>query len=1283
MNTPSLDPDAPRPVWPDLPAAPLSYLDEARSAVRAEQRIAGRARRLDTLEVHEEPDSPGIYRLDVGDLSEGDASWENARAFKPVDLADTARLLAGEQVLTLQEMRWSGEVVAVDEAASAIWIAVEPGADAPCPGEFLVLPFDFLAGLQGACDADRHPAWRDALCRALGRALDGPIAPDSASPMADADLTDEGSPGDDLTDDDPTDDDLTDDDLTDDDDDEEDPDYTAEQRRALAQARMQAHLIQPWAILWGPPGTGKTWNLGHEVARLAPRERVLVVSTTNRATDAAALHIGRALSEPGQRPIDAKRAANLLKDGRIRRVGWGADIAQFEAEQLIALLDPESVAARRELARVVRARSRSRTSSERARWGVALGELRANVGNELREAMGPYGPRVVIATAFAAVRALRDPDLLGWLEVHGGSFDRVVIDEAGLISRAAAATLALWARRGVLLVGDPRQLAPIARQSRVLAPSRGRWVAESALAFLAAETPLPLGVHRLSEQHRMHPDIRAVVSHYQYDGELRDAAAIANRVEVARDAGLQDQPRALWLVLDEHEPDLARRRASRGPSHRSWVRKSSLELFARLLDHLPHAAASSGLFISPFRAQAHAAARLLEARPDTPSWRASTVHAQQGAEAEFVVFDAVRASSTGWPEHEWRRLVNVALSRARTQVLLIAARDELVQPWMRPLLAHVQPRRASFRQGGLRLEVAPGLPAGPLTTLGGRHCQARAPHLTLPGTLGAQLASRRQMRPITSAEQERLCGLRLDGGPRLVRGVAGSGKTWILATWVARTLADPALNHLNKVWLVYGNHALKPLLLRLIQEAWRAAQPDRPMPTERLAVLHIKGVLTSLLREQGQAIDGFDYEQQAQAWLDGHSRVQLDGAPPEPRCDALFVDEAQDMGAVTLTLLFGLVRPWDPDRPGRRAVHVFYDNDQNVFARATPRWSDLGLDLRGRAAIMQTSFRSTRPIVELARNLRYQLAPPKRDPDHDEAVRRGMLAVDERLGRRWWRVRFAEVDGPLPSVRAFQDRDAELTFLAETITRWLTTQTVAPEDVVVLVNGAEARQRVTGALQRALAGGAAARTPGAARVLVSEQRGQSLQEEQGVLRVTTAHSFKGHEAEVVVVACADTFVAGDGHGGRQPLVAPLYVALTRARSVLLVTGLQSPRNHAAQRIMSALTSCHGQQRNAPVVRDDLPRQRLLQLLAERLGDRELSRWLAELDERMELTTDPIWTDDGRLIAAPVVQLRQGRSRWVVFRDPGPSLEVLALLRDVGVGVLQPGQQPGAQATLGL
>ena len=88
---------------------------------------------------------------------------------------------------------------------------------------------------------------------------------------------------------------------------------------------------------------------------------------------------------------------------------------------------------------------------------------------------------------------------------------------------------------------------------------------------------------------------------------------------------------------------------------------------------------ASGLFVSPFVAQARDIRRFF-AEEGLDSWSAATVHSQQGTEADFVIFDTVNAGSCGWPYDEWKRLVNVGLSRAREFVLLLASRAEMREP---------------------------------------------------------------------------------------------------------------------------------------------------------------------------------------------------------------------------------------------------------------------------------------------------------------------------------------------------------------------------------------------------------------------------------------------------------------------------------------------------------------------------------------------------------------------------------------------------------------------------
>ncbi len=181
--------------------------------------------------------------------------------------------------------------------------------------------------------------------------------------------------------------------------------------------------------------------------------------------------------------------------------------------------------------------------------------------------------RLVACTCFAALRMLQDPAVALALEQQQAPFHTVILDEAGLVSRAAAAALSLLAANRFLLVGDPRQLAPISRVARLLPSHQARWLSESALGHLDIEDAGRPGVQFLREQHRMLPEIRRVVSRYLYADQLQDSRKVVVRETLDwhdLDPPLQGQPRALWYVLDEDTTDPAAIRASRGPRGRSW-----------------------------------------------------------------------------------------------------------------------------------------------------------------------------------------------------------------------------------------------------------------------------------------------------------------------------------------------------------------------------------------------------------------------------------------------------------------------------------------------------------------------------------------------------------------------------------------------------------------------------------------------------------------------------------------------------------------------------------------
>lgn len=1075
-------------------------LRQVRQAIEAERRLGRRPTLLQIEAAHLVVPHQAIWRLDVsveGALDPG--TLEGGRLERRlVDDPDARPFRA--------------EIIEVDPIGRRLWVTVAESADGeaseePSPGASLAFPFDFLRAMHALA----HTAALEPL-RADWLAMLGP---------ASGALDPTPIPG---------------------------------------PEGLHGAWRWPWTLVWGPPGTGKTTTVASQVVRLLddPRERVLVVTNTNQATDDLALRLGHNLRVDGRHP------------GLVVRAGRITDLQRFERARLTSVL-PGEHARHQEIAKLHRTMELVKGATARAPLRKRLRELLDDLPKPA-EFIHRGMNRVVVTTLHAAISAITDPELRVSLAAGVRPFTTVVLDEAGLVSRMHAAAAALLASRRVVLVGDPRQLAPVARAERTVHPDVLRWLSRSGLSHLGGRRPDPW-VQRLNDQRRMHPDICAAVSALAYDGDLRDHASVVGRPWPGAGT-LHNLPRALWYVLDAHpetSPADVRSQRVQGGSRERAVFDTVMDA---ILDHHPELeTVESALVVTPYRGQRDRAARWI-ARRGLEGWAAATVHAQQGSEADVVVFDTVHAASTGWSRADWERLVNVGLSRARQLVLVLASRDEVAQPYLRPLRPHLAPRVLVHHGQGWRWTVpASEAPSSASPSLFGRQplpspaLAAEPPPPDDPADLpahsvklGAQIDRRRQLRPLLSAEQARLVHRDLsDAGPRLVRGVAGSGKTLVLAHWAVRLLRGQTV---PSVTICYANRALRPLLERMLQDAWdHGPDPVPRFPSDRVHLVHIRELLEDLLRERelpgpGRANDrsAWDYEHQAE-------RI-LAAGPAEPRWPAVCIDEAQDMGHAPLQLLVQLTRPID----GRRSVLVFYDNAQNIYGRGTPNWRALGLDVRGRSTVMRESFRSTRQNVELALNVVHRLRPLDRDPELRQMLRPSAGEPLVRLEDGRWHVDFCDVDGQLPTIQVFSDARRELTAIAEQVRRWVVDESVRPSDIRILAIHKAFRTQLEQTLRRVL---------GDARVVQRTSEGFDNASQQVI--ITTPHSYKGYDAEIVVVAGADRFHHRDGSDPKVPSradTAALYVALTRARSLMLVTATRRPGEGPARDIVEALRAEH-------------------------------------------------------------------------------------------------------------
>lgn len=182
----------------------------------------------------------------------------------------------------------------------------------------------------------------------------------------------------------------------------------------------------------------------------------------------------------------------------------------------------------------------------------------------------------------------------------------------------------------------------------------------------------------------------------------------------------------------------------------------------------------------------------------------------------------------------------------------------------------------------------------------------------------------------------------LGQGHRVIRGVAGSGKTLVL-TYRAHLLAR-AFPH-QRILVTCFNLALAGSLSRQLE-----------LPNVRVRTIE------ALLRRARQAV-GMDDMPYATTELVDRAEAALQALDQHEnvagRYDHVLVDEAQDFPTAALSFVVRLLRP------GSDSLLVVADAAQNIY-RTSFRWKDAGINAVGRTRVLDTSYRNTREILDYA-----------------------------------------------------------------------------------------------------------------------------------------------------------------------------------------------------------------------------------------------------------------------------------------------------------------------------
>ncbi|MDG4602601.1 MAG: 3'-5' exonuclease [Defluviicoccus sp.] len=240
------------------------------------------------------------------------------------------------------------------------------------------------------------------------------------------------------------------------------------------------------------------------------------------------------------------------------------------------------------------------------------------------------------------------------------------------------------------------------------------------------------------------------------------------------------------------------------------------------------------------------------------------------------------------------------------------------------------------------------------------------------------------------------------------------------------------------------------------------------------------------------------------------------------------IDEAQDMGVPAMRFLAALGRG--------RPDGLFFAGDLGQRIFQTPfSWKTLGIDVRGRSHTLRINYRTSHQIRSQADRL---LPQSLADVDGNVESRKGTISV---------------FNGPPPRVEVFVDANAEIAGVAAWIGDRLKDGLLAHEIGVFVRSDRE--------LDRAKS---AVATAGAQALVL----GEDVETAAGKVSISTMHLAKGLEFRAVaVIACDDEVLplqerieAVSDESDLEEVYNTerhlLYVACTRARDQLLVTGVE-------------------------------------------------------------------------------------------------------------------------------
>ena len=370
-----------------------------------------------------------------------------------------------------------------------------------------------------------------------------------------------------------------------------------------------------------------------------------------------------------------------------------------------------------------------------------------------------------------------------------------------------------------------------------------------------------------------------------------------------------------------------------------------------------------------------------------------------------------------------------------------------------------------------------------------------------------------QVLKVMDLQQEQLARS-LGDGHRVIHGVAGSGKTLILA-YRAQHLAQAE----QSVLVLCFNVALAAKLRSLVT-------------TEDLSKLvtvrHFHGWCTDMLRRYGlprpdaRQYRGVDYIRQLEQSV--IAAVEA-GYIPKGQYGAVMVDEGHDFAPEWLKLVAQMVNP------STDSLLVLYDDAQNLYGKRAKRqfsFKDLGIKAQGRTTILKLNYRNTAQVLMLAYEFAKEIMQPTDGKDEDVPP----MVEPSSAGR----------EGPVPVLVKCANYKAEIAYIIQRAQQ-LQARGTPWNEMAIIYRASWMGEVAFSELQKV----------GLPVTWLNENSSsRNFDPLSPSIKLMTMHTSKGLEFPVVFIPGLGYLPNARGQVGDEARL--LYVAMTRAIEMLVLTG---------------------------------------------------------------------------------------------------------------------------------